>query len=133
MPFVPWLVGVSVVSVLIGVLLAPVMILRLPADYFLPKQRVYLAEQSRHPVLRALILTAKNALGGLLLVAGFAMLFLPGQGLLTLLAGLMVLDYPGKFRFERWLVRRPHVLAALNWLRTRHGRAPLDAPPEGIR
>ena len=133
MPFVPWLVGVSVVSVLIGVILAPVMILRLPADYFRPKQRIYLADESQHPVLRALILTAKNALGALLVTAGVAMLFLPGQGFLTLFAGLIVLDYPGKFRFERWLVRRPHVLTALNWLRARHGRAPLLAPPEGVR
>lgn len=127
-PFVPWLVGVSVVSVLLGAVLVPFMILRIPADYFLPERRVSLARQSRHPAVRALILAAKNLLGALLLVAGFALMFLPGQGLLTLFAGLIVMDYPGKYRFERWLVRRPYVLSAMNWLRERGGRRPLEAP-----
>ncbi|HEX6995357.1 MAG TPA: PGPGW domain-containing protein [Gammaproteobacteria bacterium] len=127
-PFVPWLVGVSVISLLLGALLAPLMILRIPSDYFLPERRARLTRHSRHPALRALILAAKNLIGALLLVAGLAMLFLPGQGLLTLLAGLIVMNYPGKYRFERWLVRRPYVLSAMNWLRVRRGRRPLVAP-----
>lgn len=127
-PFVPWLVGVSVISLLLGALLAPVMILRIPSDYFMPKRRATLTRRSRHPALRALILAAKNVLGALLLLAGLAMLVLPGQGLLTLFAGLIVMNYPGKYRLERWIVRRPYVLSAMNWLRTRRGRTPLDAP-----
>lgn len=127
-PFVPWLVGVSLISLLVGALLAPVLILRIPPDYFLPDRREPLIRRSRHPALRALILAAKNLIGALLLLAGLAMLFLPGQGLLTLLAGLIVMNYPGKYRFERWLVRRPYVLSAMNWLRVRRGREPLDAP-----
>jgi len=127
-PFVPWLVGVSVISLLLGVLLAPVMIVRLPCDYFLPERRLPLAKRSGHPALRALIVTAKNMLGALLLLAGLAMLFLPGQGLLTLFAGLIVMNYPGKYRLERWIVRRPYVLSAMNWLRARRGRGPLAAP-----
>lgn len=118
----------SVVSLLIGALLAPAMILRIPADYFLPDRRIPLAERSRRPALRLLLLAGKNLLGALLLLAGVAMLFLPGQGLLTLVAGLIIMNYPGKYRFERWLVRRPHVLSAMNWLRRRYGRTPLRAP-----
>lgn len=127
-PFVPWLVGLSVISLLIGALLAPVMILRLPTDYFRPERRRSLTRKARHPAVRALILAAKNLLGAVLLLTGIALLFLPGQGLLTLLAGLIVMNYPGKYRFERWLVRRPYVLSGMNWLRLRRGRAPLDAP-----
>jgi hypothetical protein len=127
-PFIPWLVAVSAVSLLIGAVLAPVMILRIPSDYFLPERRVRLSSRSRHPVVRVLVLTAKNVLGAVLLLSGFFMLVLPGQGLLTLLAGLILMDYPGKFRFERWLVRRPYVLSAMNWLRVHRGRRPLRAP-----
>jgi len=127
-PHVPWLMGVSVVSVLLGALLVPAMILRIPSDYFLPERRVTLAERAGHPAGRLLLLAAKNLLGAVLLVAGFALLFLPGQGVLTLLAGLIVMNYPGKYRFERWLVRRPYVLSAMNWLRQRYGRCPLKAP-----
>ena len=126
--YVPWLVGVSIVSLLIGVLLVPAMIVRIPSDYFLPDSRHAMSKRSRHPAARWLLLAAKNLLGALLLLVGAALLFLPGQGLLTLMAGLMIMNYPGKYSFERWLVRRPHVLAAMNWLRARHGRDPLAAP-----
>ena len=127
-PFVPWLVGVSVISLLLGAFLTPVMILRIPPDYFVPERRERLIRRSRHPALHALILAAKNMIGALLLLAGFAMLFLPGQGLLTLFAGLIVMNYPGKYRLERWLVRRPYVLSAMNWLRVRRNRRPLEVP-----
>lgn len=127
-PYAPWLVAASVVSLLIGALLAPAMILRLPSDYFLPERRVTLSERSPHRALRLLILAAKNLLGALLLVAGIALMFLPGQGLLTLLAGLVIMNYPGKYRFERWLIRRPYVLSSMNWLRVRCGRRPLESP-----
>ena len=62
------------------------------------------------------------------MLAGLLMLFLPGQGVITLLAGLMVMNHPGKFVFEPWLIQRPHVLSAVNWLRARHGQPSLDHP-----
>ena len=52
------------------------------------------------------------------------MLFTPGQGILSILAGLLLMNFPGKFRLERWLVQRPGVLKSLNWLRARRGKAP---------
>jgi hypothetical protein len=120
--------GASVASLLIGALIAPAMIVRMPPDYFLPERRISLAERSGHPAARLLLLAAKNLLGAVLLLAGVALLFLPGQGMLTLLAGLIIMNYPGKYHFERWLVRRPYVLSAMNWLRSRYGRSPLIAP-----
>jgi hypothetical protein len=71
----------------------------------------------------------KNLLGALLVLAGLAMLVLPGQGILTILLGLAFLDLPGKRRAELWLVSRPPVLAAVNRLRLRAGREPLQLPP----
>lgn len=125
--YAEWLVAASVVTFLVSILLVPAMIVRIPADYFLHDRR-HAFLQERHPLLRLLVISAKNVLGALLLLVGVALLFLPGQGLLTLMAGLMIMNYPGKFYFERWLVRRPHVLPALNWLRARYGRGPLEAP-----
>ena len=52
------------------------------------------------------------------------MLVLPGQGILTILAGIMLLDFPGKHRLLRWIVAHPQVLRTLNWLR-RRGHPPL--------
>jgi hypothetical protein len=61
-------------------------------------------------------------------VAGLVMLVVPGQGLLTLAVGLMLMDFPGKFRLERWLATRGPVWRSLNWLRKRARRPPLERP-----
>jgi hypothetical protein len=54
----------------------------------------------------------------------------PGQGLLTILIGAMLLDFPGKRRCEKWILRRRGVLSTINKLRARRGCPPLilDAP-----
>jgi len=49
----------------------------------------------------------------------------PGQGILTILIGVMLLNFPGKRRLERWLVSRPRVLPVINGLRARFGKPPL--------
>ena len=79
-----------------------------------------------------MLLAAKNLLGYLLIVVGIAMLLLPGQGVLTMLLGFIMVDLPGKYRFEQWLVARPLVLRSINMLRRRAGREPLilDGDPE---
>jgi hypothetical protein len=62
-----------------------------------------------------------------LLVLGAIMALpgVPGQGFLTMLIGLTLIDFPGKVDVERRLVRRPFVLRQLNALRARFKRAPL--------
>jgi hypothetical protein len=122
------LVALSIVTMLIGLVLVPALIVRIPEDYFLSSRRHALAVRARHPLVRAALNGARNAVGALFLAAGVAMLFLPGQGLLTLVAGLLIMNYPGKYAFECWLVRRPKVLPALNWLRRKYGRPPLQRP-----
>ena len=49
--------------------------------------------------------------------------------LILLLVGLIIMNYPGKFELERWIILRPHVLPAINWLRTKYNHPPLLAPP----
>ena len=68
---------------------------------------------------------AKNLLGYIFVVAGTLMLVLPDQGLLTILVGIMVLNFRGKYELERWIVSRQPVLGSINWIRRRAGRAPL--------
>lgn len=121
-----WFIGVSIISFLVGILLLPVMITRIPVDYFSHHARHRMVKDSRHPLFRVLALSLKNLLGAVLLLAGLIMMFTPGQGLLTLFVGLMVMNYPGKFHFESWLIRRPHVLPAINWLREKYKRPALQ-------
>ena len=53
------------------------------------------------------------------------MLFLPGQGILTLVMGALLMDYPGKFQLERKIVKTPAILKGLNWLRAKANKPPL--------
>jgi hypothetical protein len=101
-------------------------LVRLPANYFHPSHgREFLAE--RHPFLRALGVAAKNLAGGVLVVAGVVMSLpgVPGQGVLTILLGVMLLDFPGRRGLETRLVRLPRVFRSINALRARFDKPPL--------
>ena len=78
--------------------------------------------------MRLVLTGVKNAIGAVFVIAGLIMLVFPGQGLLTLFVGLMIMNYPGKFALERWLIQRPYVLPAVNRLRERYGHPPLEDP-----
>ena len=56
------------------------------------------------------------------------MLVLPGQGLLTILLGLIVLDGPWNARLEAWVVRRDSLMRGLDWIRRRARRPPFERP-----
>jgi hypothetical protein len=71
------------------------------------------------------LIVGKNLLGYVLVFAGLLMLFLPGQGVVTILIGITLVDFPGKYRFERWVVSQGPVLRSINRLRKRAGRPPL--------
>jgi UPF0716 family protein affecting phage T7 exclusion len=69
---------------------------------------------------------AKNIAGGILVIAGIIMLIGPGQGILTILIGLVLMDIPGKRPLEAKLIKRPTVLSAVNKFRARYGKMPLE-------
>ncbi|MBN1558650.1 hypothetical protein JW998_00255 [candidate division KSB1 bacterium] len=125
------ILGVTSVLTFTGTLiLMPILIIRLPANYFAHQGRRRKPWLTLHPALRVFLLLGKNILGSILLFAGVIMLVLPGQGLLTMFIGLMLIDFPGKFRFERWFVTREPVHQSINWLRYRAGRPALKLPQD---
>ncbi len=114
----------SIVSFVASLIAIPIILVRLPPDYFCERSsKGWL--NSRHPILRILLLGLKNLAGVILIVGGLAMLVLPGQGLLTLLIGVSMTDFPGKRTLERRLIGRPAVLKAINAVRQRFHRLPL--------
>ncbi len=115
----------SIVVFVLSLLAMPALAVRIPPDYFTHDERPASWLASRHPLLRLTLRIAKNVLGCVFMLAGIAMLVLPGQGLLTMLIGFLMLDFPGKYRLEKWLVGRRLVLRPINWLRLRAGRGPL--------
>lgn len=125
-----------VLSLALSVLAMLAVVLRLPPTYFQgarpPPFWPHLG-----PWARFAAHAGKNLLGVLLLVAGAIMALpgVPGQGVLTMLVGLMLLDLPGKRAIERRIIAVPSIHRGLNRLRVRFGREPLildetDAPAD---
>ncbi|MFM8551972.1 MAG: PGPGW domain-containing protein [Nitrospiraceae bacterium] len=109
----------------VGSLIAiPFILVRLPAQYFDERHpRTWM--EDHHPIMRWTGLIVKNVIGVVFLLAGFAMLFLPGQGILTMLIGVSLMDFPGKRRLERKLIGRPAVLETINLVRAKFDKPPL--------
>ena len=124
------LIAITIISVVMffgTILLIPVIIIRLPEDYFLhDEERVWMAEY--HPVLRYAGLAVKNTVGLVFLLAGIAMLVLPGQGLLTMVIGVSLLDFPGKRTIEHRLLTKPMVFNAMNAIRQKFDKHPFSQP-----
>ena len=121
-----YLAAFSIVSFIATRALVPFLVIRIPEDYFAEKKRHRWEPWAHeHPVIRWSLLIAKNILGYIFIVLGIAMLVLPGQGILTILIGIMFINFPGKYRLERWTVTQPPVLRTINNLRRNAGRQPL--------
>jgi hypothetical protein len=115
----------------IGSLVAiPILVVRLPDDYFTTNhRRTWL--QNRHPLLRVIAYAIKNLIGCVFLLAGIAMLVLPGQGILTMLIGVSLIDFRGKQNLQRKLIGQPAVLRTINDIRRKFGRKPLAINGDG--
>lgn len=125
----PWLPALTVAGVIMAVastLALPWLILRLPEDYFVHPRK----PRPDRSALGRLLWLLRNALALVLLLAGVLMLFLPGQGLLTILVAIGISTFPGKYRLERAIMRRPRVFRAVNWIRRRYHRTPIIHPDD---
>ena len=109
-------IGLSIV-VLVGSLIAiPLVLARLPEDYLVkpPEKSKSLAKT-----------VAKNALGVTLLAIGVAMLVLPGQGILMIIVGLTLVDFPGRHKLIVRLMKPAKVQKVITAIRKRFGKPPL--------
>ena len=112
-----WL-GILSAAMFLGTLVAvPLIVARIPTDYFIRAHRPPL--QTPRPPFYLLGVALKNVLGVIFILAGLAMLILPGQGVITILLGIMLMNFPGKYELERRIIKQPAILKALNWLRAR--------------
>ena len=126
------LAALSVVMFFGSLAAIPVLLARMPADYFVRSESPFASWRRRHPLAGGALLVARNLLGAALLLAGLAMMVLPGQGIITILVALSLLNFPGKRKLELRIIRQRQVRGAIDWIRRRAGRPPLvvpDAPP----
>jgi hypothetical protein len=116
---------VSVISFIATLAFIPWFILRMPADYFVTPRRNSVIPSDVSPLLRIVLLLFINLFGVAILLLGVGMLILPGQGLLTIFIGLILINFPGKYKLQRWLITREPVCKSVNWLRKKGDKAPL--------
>lgn len=127
------LLGLLSVVTFIGSLIAvPWLIGRMESDYFLVHWHQVEDRHRRHPLMALAVLVLRNGFGLALVVAGLAMLVLPGQGLLTLIIGICLMDFPGKRHLLNRLSRMPQVQRGLNWIRRRRGKDEFIFPEQGV-
>ena len=115
------------VTFTISLAIVSVIMVKIPPDYF-KKDRPRKLWADKPKAVRYLGIFGKNLLGVVLVVLGILMSIpgVPGQGILTILLGIMLLDFPGKQKLEHRLISRPQVLNTVNKLRHRFGKPKLE-------
>ena len=124
--YVFWGVVLSLLTFVGSIVMVSVLLTSLPSTYFQSSHdRNFWMH--RHRIIRLVGLVAKNLVGVVMVVLGLVMSLpgVPGQGILTVLLGVMLLDFPGKRRLEYTLVSQPKVLHTINRLRGKFGKPPL--------
>ena len=121
---------ISILMFVVTLSVIPILVVRMPADYFAEHHPPRGTWRDRHPVIRISLFILKNLCGILLVALGLilSLPFVPGQGLLTILIGVSLLNFPGKRALELRLARARPVRSAINWLRARARRPPLEIP-----
>jgi len=115
--------GLLSIFTFVGSLVAvPWIIARLDREFFIRHRQRVEKRRQQHPALTFLAAVVRNLAGLLLLIAGIAMLVLPGQGVLTMLIGLSLMDFPGKHVLLERAVANCKLQHALNWLRRKEGK-----------
>lgn len=111
-------------SIVLSIVIIAIVMVTIPANYF---SSTYAGEflPNSSWLTRWGATIAKNLAGLLLVAAGVVMLIGPGQGILSILTGLILMDIPGKRPLEARLIKRPAVLGAINALREKYSKPPL--------
>ncbi|MBI4953193.1 MAG: hypothetical protein HY908_14265 [Myxococcales bacterium] len=118
--------GVFVASTLVSSAVVVAVLVLVAPDHFV-RPPIGLGGHIRSWPARVAYVVGKNLLGCVLVSAGVLMSLpgVPGQGILTILVGVVLLDIPGTRRLELRVLRQPRVRRAVDALRARFGRPPL--------
>jgi hypothetical protein len=126
-PLLGWLAILSLLTFILSLILIPWVVGRLQRDCFLS---LHSNNPAPSPLSIGSIIMAicRNVLGLFLLLAGIIMLFLPGQGLLTILLGTLLISFPGKKKLIGTLIHQPKIQRSMDWLREKRGKSPFLWP-----
>lgn len=119
--------GLFLASLLISFAAIGIVMVKIPANYFSTHYKQDFLPGSPWLVRWSAVIL-KNILGFVLIAIGIVLSLpgVPGQGILTILLGLIMIDIPGKRPIEARIIKQPAVLAAVNKLRAKYDKPPLE-------
>lgn len=125
-PLLQWLIPISVATFFLSLFIIPLVVNTLSVTCFLNIGRRKISP--RISIGTAGLLIISNLCGWFFLLAGIVMLFLPGQGLLTILIGLLLVSFPGKQKLLDYLVHIQSIQHGFDWIRKKSGKSPFVWP-----
>ena len=120
-----WLAISSLFIFFFSILAINFVIKIIPVDYFNSTKRELSPFKTSNSIMWLIFFIIKNIMGYLLILGGILMLVLPGQGLLTILLGLIFSDYPGKYKLEKKLITIKPIYRYINWVRKKSDIEPI--------
>ena len=118
-----WFGSISLFVFLFSLLSIKWLVSLIPEDYFINKKDSKI--KTGNIFIWYIVLIFKNLIGYSLILGGIMMLVLPGQGLFTIIIGLMMSNYPGKYSIEKKFIAIPTILKSINWLRRKSNKPPI--------
>ena len=119
-------VGLFLISLTVSFAAIAVVMVKIPENYFSTHYKRDFLPGSPW-IVRWGAVIAKNILGLFLICLGSVLSLpgVPGQGILTILLGLIMIDIPGKRPLEAKIIERTAVRNAIDKLRAKYGKPPL--------
>lgn len=118
--YILWLATISLFVFIFSLVSIKWLVALIPTDYFV-KKNISKSKKS-YSLLWLMSIIVKNIIGYTLILGGILMLVLPGQGLFTILMGLILSNYPGKYSIEKRIISIPSILKTINWLRKKSNK-----------
>lgn len=121
-------VVIFVVSFFGSIALTGAVLVRLPPTFLVDENSTRVGRLSAADLA---LRVGRTILGIFLILLGLVLSVpgVPGQGILTIIAGLFISELPGTQRLLRRILRSPKVRSAVNKLRARYKHPPLVEPP----
>ncbi len=127
------LIGIGIMSVITflgSLIIIPILIINMDDDYFESKKKDTEDRSKTFNIFAFIVNVLKNILGILFVLTGVLMLILPGQGIVTILIGISIANFPGKRKLELKLIRLKTIHNAINWIRAKAKKPPIIMPEE---
>ena len=118
--YILWLATISLFVFIFSLVSIKWLVALIPTDYFV-KKNISKSKKS-YSLLWLMSIIVKNIIGYTLILGGILMLVLPGQGLFTILMGLILSNYPGKYTIEKRIISIPSILKTINWIRKKSNK-----------